>query len=71
VSVRSGWCSRGRPIAHVANHLGIHREALRQWREWGDAGGLTCRLPQLAGDPAPVERDVLGPRAELVGGDAR
>jgi transposase len=27
----------GRPIAHVANDLGIHREALRQWVRQAEA----------------------------------
>ena len=32
VSVPSGWCSKsGRPIAHVARDLGVHKEALRTW----------------------------------------
>ena len=36
----------GRPIAHVANDLGIHREALRQWvrQAEADAGGRNDRL---------------------------
>jgi transposase len=36
----------GRPIAHVANDLGIHREALRQWvrRAEADGGGRNDRL---------------------------
>jgi transposase len=36
----------GRPIAHVAADLGIHREALRQWvrQAEADAGGRTDRL---------------------------
>ena len=36
----------GRPIAHVANDLGVHREALRQWvrQAEADAGTRTDRL---------------------------
>jgi transposase len=36
----------GRPIAHVAADLGVHREALRQWvrRAEADAGGRHDRL---------------------------
>jgi transposase len=36
----------GRPIAHVANDLGIHREALRQWvrQAEADGGGRNDRL---------------------------
>jgi transposase len=28
----------GRPIAHIAKDLGIHREALRQWVRQAEAG---------------------------------
>jgi transposase len=31
----------GRPIAHVANDLGVHREALRQWVRRAEADGGT------------------------------
>ena len=36
----------GRPIAHVAADLGVHREALRQWvrQAEADAGGRSDRL---------------------------
>jgi transposase len=36
----------GRPIAHVANDLGVHREALRQWvrQAEADAGTRKDRL---------------------------
>ena len=36
----------GRPIAHVAADLGVHREALRQWvrQAEADAGGRNDRL---------------------------
>jgi transposase len=36
----------GRPIAHVANDLGIHREALRQWvrQAEADSGSRQDRL---------------------------
>jgi len=36
----------GRPIAHVANDLGVHREALRQWvrQAEADAGSRRDRL---------------------------
>jgi len=36
----------GRPIAHVANDLGVHREALRQWvrQAEADAGTRQDRL---------------------------
>jgi transposase len=36
----------GRPIAHVANDLGVHREALRRWvrQAEADAGTRTDRL---------------------------
>jgi transposase len=36
----------GRPIAHVAADLGVHREALRQWvrQAQADAGGRNDRL---------------------------
>jgi transposase len=36
----------GRPIAHVANDLGVHREALRQWvrQAEADAGVRKDRL---------------------------
>jgi transposase len=36
----------GRPIAHVANDLGVHREALRQWvrQAEADAGSRKDRL---------------------------
>jgi transposase len=36
----------GRPIAHVAADLGVHREALRQWvrQVEADAGGRSDRL---------------------------
>ena len=35
------WFESGRPIAHVARDLGIHREALRQWvrQAEADTGG--------------------------------
>ncbi|MFF9042294.1 transposase [Streptomyces sp. NPDC014892] len=35
----------GRPVAHVARDLGIHKEALRQWvrqAEADEATGRTC-----------------------------
>jgi transposase len=36
----------GRPIAHIANDLGIHREALRQWvrQAEADTGSRSDRL---------------------------
>jgi transposase len=36
----------GRPIAHIANDLGVHREALRQWvrQAEADAGSRQDRL---------------------------
>ena len=36
----------GRPIAHIANDLGIHREALRQWvrQAEADTGSRRDRL---------------------------
>jgi transposase/helix-turn-helix protein len=46
VSARSGSCSEsGRPIAHVARDLGVHKEALRHWvrRAEADSG----RRPDL------------------------
>lgn len=33
----------GRPIAHVANDLGVHREALRQWVRQAEADAGTRR----------------------------
>ncbi len=33
----------GRPIAHIANDLGIHREALRQWVRQAEADTGTRR----------------------------
>jgi transposase len=33
----------GRPIAHVANDLGVHREALRQWVRHAEADAGTRR----------------------------
>lgn len=44
----------GRPVAHVARDLGIHKEALRQWvrQTEADAGDRDDRL-------TTVERDEL------------
>ena len=39
----------GRPIAHVANDLGVHREALRQWVRQAEADGGT-RTDRLTSD---------------------
>jgi transposase len=44
----------GRPIAHVANDLGVHREALRQWVRQAEADAGT-RRDRLTSD----ERDRL------------
>jgi transposase len=33
----------GRPIAHIANDLGVHREALRQWVRQAEADAGTRR----------------------------
>jgi transposase len=39
----------GRPIAHVANDLGVHREALRQWVRQAEADSGT-RQDRLTSD---------------------
>ena len=45
-AVRLYFESGGRPIAHVARDLGIHREALRQWvrRAEADAAPRASRV---------------------------
>ncbi len=44
--------SSGRPVAHVARDLGIHKEALRSWvrQAEADAGGRDDRLTTVEQD---------------------
>ena len=48
----------GRPIAHVARDLGIHREALRQWVRQAEADA-TPRASRLLPSDAQAELDRL------------
>jgi transposase len=51
----------GRPIAHIAKDLGIHREALRQWVRQAEAD-QGSRRDRLTGEererPKSLEREV-------------
>lgn len=50
----------GRPIAHIAEDLGIHREALRPWvlYEEVDRGELSTRLAALCQQMGPVPAEL-------------
>jgi len=62
------WRESGRPIAHIADELGVHREALRTWirqdradaKQLGPDGPLTSEereeLKRLRKDVAELRR---------------
>jgi transposase len=56
-AVRLYFDSDGRPIAHVARDLGIHREALRQWVRQAEADAAPPSSRVLPSDvQAELER---------------
>jgi transposase len=52
----------GRPIAHVARDLGIHREALRQWVRQAEADA-TPRVSRVL--PSDVQEELARLRKEV------
>src|SRR3972149_5568754 len=60
-AVRLYFESGGRPIAHVARDLGIHREALRQWVRQAEADA-TPRAARVL--PSEVQEELARLRKE-------
>ena len=56
-------CESARPIAHVAQDLGVHRETLRLWVRQGEADAGT-RNDRLTSD----ERERMTERAQALQG---
>jgi transposase len=61
-AVRLYFESGGRPIAHVARDLGIHREALRQWVRQAEADA-TPRSSRVL--PSDVQAELERRRREV------
>jgi len=55
----------GRPIAHVARDLGIHKEALRQWVRQAEADAIPRRSRLLPSDVQEELKQLRRENAEL------